>query len=236
MTMIKTAVPLLLLTSVLTGCAGLQKTDWPICAAAGGVGGAALGSIQSAAVAGTAGIMGAAIVGGYCWVHGDGDDDHDGVPNSRDKCPGTPPNTPVDANGCPPEPVPAPPVAEAPAPAPMPKQETIVVRDVLFEFNKAVLTANDKTKLNSVASRLKNEAPTAKLSVSGHTDSVGSDAYNKKLSQKRAQAVVDYLVSTGLDRASFVSVVGDGESMPVADNKTAEGRALNRRVEIQIDR
>ncbi|MGA9222010.1 MAG: OmpA family protein, partial [Pseudomonas graminis] len=93
-----------------------------------------------------------------------------------------------------------------------------------------------KQQLDMVATKLKTEAPNVQLHVSGHTDSVGSDAYNQKLSQKRAQSVTDYLVSAGIPRASFVSVEGDGEARPVADNKTADGRALNRRVEIKINR
>ena len=72
--------------------------------------------------------------------------------------------------------------------------------------------------------------------MTGHTDSVGSDAYNKRLSEKRAHSVVEYLIHKGVPRAEFVSVTGMGESQPVADNKTAEGRAQNRRTEIKIER
>ncbi|MNF03767.1 Outer membrane porin F precursor [compost metagenome] len=72
--------------------------------------------------------------------------------------------------------------------------------------------------------------------MTGHTDSVGRDAYNQKLSERRAQSVTDYLVSSGVPQASFVSVQGAGESRPEADNATAEGRAMNRRVEIRIER
>ncbi|MCY1403044.1 Outer membrane porin F [compost metagenome] len=166
---------------------------------------------------------------GYCWVHGDGDEDGDGVPDSRDKCPGTPKGVQVDANGCPP---PAPVMEEAV----VVKEEVIVIRDVLFEFNSARLTASDKTRLDKIATRLKQEAPSARLAVSGHTDSVGSDAYNQKLSQKRAQSVTDYLIESGVPRSNFVSVTGMGESQPIADNSTADGRAMNRRVEIKINR
>ena len=231
MSIVRTALPLVLLTSVLTGCAGLQKTDWPTCAAVGGVVGAGLGATESSAWAG----YGALLVGGtaaaYCWVHGDGDEDGDGVLDSRDKCPGTPKGVRVDANGCPP-----------PAPAPMAEEvavvqeETIVIRDVHFQFNKATLTSSDKQVLDKIATRLKAEAPTAQLTVTGHTDSVGSDAYNQKLSDKRAHSVVEYLIGQGVPRSNFVSVVGAGESQPVADNKTADGRAQNRRTEIKIQR
>lgn len=167
----------------------------------------------------------------YCYVHGDGDEDGDGVPDSRDKCPGTPRGVQVDANGCPPEP-PAPVVEEVV----VVKEETIVIRDVHFEFDSAKLTATDKQRLNTIASRLKQEKADARLSVTGHTDSVGSDVYNQKLSDRRAHSVTEYLIENGVPRASFVSVKGAGESQPVADNKTPEGRAQNRRTEIRIER
>ncbi|CAG8873121.1 hypothetical protein PS726_02588 [Pseudomonas fluorescens] len=229
MSIVRTALPLVLLTSVLTGCAGLQKTDWPTCAAVGGVVGAGLGATESSAWAG----YGALLVGGtaaaYCWVHGDGDEDGDGVLDSRDKCPGTPKGVQVDANGCPP---PAPVVEEVV----VVQEETIVIRDVHFQFDKATLTSSDKQVLDKIATRLKAEAPTAQLTVTGHTDSVGSDTYNQKLSDKRAHSVVEYLIEQGVPRSNFVSVVGAGESQPVADNKTADGRAQNRRTEIKIQR
>jgi outer membrane protein OmpA-like peptidoglycan-associated protein len=207
----------------------LQKTDWPTCAAVGGVVGAGLGATESSAWAG----YGALLVGGtaaaYCWVHGDGDEDGDGVPDSRDKCPGTPKGVQVDADGCPP---PAPVVEEAV----VVKEETIVIRDVHFQFDKATLTSSDKAVLDKIATRLKAEAPTAQLTVTGHTDSVGSDTYNAKLSEKRAHSVVEYLIEQGVPRSNFVSVVGAGESQPVADNSTDDGRAQNRRTEIKIQR
>ncbi|BDB18153.1 hypothetical protein cym2001_15180 [Pseudomonas sp. CYM-20-01] len=231
MSIMRTALPLVLLTGVLTGCAGLQKTDWPTCAAVGGVTGAAIGATESSAYAGYGALLVGGMAGAYCWVHGDGDEDGDGVPDSRDKCPGTPKGVQVDANGCPPAPPPA--VVEEVV---VVKEETIVIRDVHFQFDSAMLTAADTAKLDTVATRLKQEAPGAQLRVSGHTDSVGKDAYNQKLSERRAHSVVEYLIKSGVPRSSFVSVTGAGESHPVADNKTAEGRALNRRTEIQINR
>jgi outer membrane protein OmpA-like peptidoglycan-associated protein len=210
----------------------LQKTDWPTCAAVGGVTGAAIGATESSAYAGYGALLIGGMAGAYCWVHGDGDEDGDGVPDSRDKCPGTPKGVQVDANGCPPVPV----AVVQEEVVVVVKEETIVIRDVHFEFDSAKLTAADKTKLDTIATRLKKEAPSAQLRVSGHTDSVGKDAYNQKLSERRAHSVTDYLVSSGIPRSSFVSVTGAGESHPVADNKTADGRALNRRVEIQINR
>lgn len=233
MRMIRTALPLILITSVLTGCAGLQKTDWPLCALGGGAAGAAAGAFQTAAVAASLGGAVGVMAGAYCWVHGDGDDDGDGVKNSIDKCPDTPKGVAVDATGCPLV-APAPPVVVEEVV--VVKEEVIVINDVLFEFDSARLTAADKSKLDLITTRLKREAPSAQLRVSGHTDSVGRDAYNQKLSEKRAMSVTDYLVSSGIPRSSFVSVQGAGESRPVADNSTANGRALNRRVEIQINR
>ncbi|WP_341521033.1 OmpA family protein [Pseudomonas sp. G.S.17] len=233
MRIIRTALPLILVTSVLTGCAGLQKTDWPLCAAGGALAGAAAGAFQTAAVAASLGGAVGVMAGAYCWVHGDGDDDGDGVKNSIDKCPDTPKGVQVDATGCPlVEPAPAAVVEEVV----VVKEEVIVINDVLFEFDSARLTAADKSKLDLIATRLKREAPSAQLRVSGHTDSVGRDAYNQKLSEKRAISVTDYLVSSGIARSAFVSVEGDGEARPVADNKTASGRSLNRRVEIKINR
>jgi outer membrane protein OmpA-like peptidoglycan-associated protein len=229
MSIVRTALPLVLLTSVLTGCAGLQKTDWPKCAAVGGVAGAGLGAIESSSWAGWGALLGGGLAAGYCWAHGDGDEDGDGVPDSRDKCPHTPHGVKVDASGCP---LPPPVVEEVV----VQKEEVIVIRDVHFEFNSSRLTATDKERLNTVATRLKQEAPSARLTVTGHTDSVGSDKYNQKLSEHRAHAVTDYLIESGVPRASFVSVVGAGETQPVADNATAEGRAMNRRTEIKIQR
>ena len=230
MSIIRTAVPLIVLTSVLTGCAGLQKTDWPTCAAVGGVGGAALGAINSTAWAGGGAVFGAGMAAAYCWVHGDGDADGDGVPDSRDQCPNTPKGVKVDAAGCP---IVAVVVVEEVV---IVKEETIVVHDVHFEFNSARLTAADKEKLNVIATRLKKDAANAQLKVTGYTDSVGKEAYNLKLSQERAHSVVEYLISSGIPRSQFVSVAGAGESNPVASNQTPEGRALNRRTEIKIIR
>ena len=220
---------MIVLTSVLTGCAGLQKTDWPTCAAVGGVGGAALGAIKSSAWAGGGAVFGAGMAAAYCWVHGDGDADGDGVPDSRDKCPDTPKGVTVDAAGCPI-------VAVVVVETVVVKEETIVVRDVHFEFNSAKLTAADKDKLNVIAARLKKDAANAQLKVTGYTDSVGSDSYNLKLSKERAHSVVEYLIDSGIPRSQFVSVAGAGESNPVASNHTPEGRAQNRRTEIQIIR
>jgi OOP family OmpA-OmpF porin len=110
--------------------------------------------------------------------------------------------------------------------------DTIVLRGVNFEFDKARLTVNAKTLLDQVADALL-ARPDIKVEIDGHTDSKGSDAYNQNLSQRRAESVKQYLVGRGID-AGRMTTQGFGESKPVADNSTAEGRELNRRVELKI--
>ena len=143
----------------------------------------------------------------------DGDDDKDGVANSLDKCPGTPTSVVVDANGC-------------------PKMLTETVAKeirVLFDTNKSVVKPAFNAEIEAVAKLMK-EYPTAKVEVQGHTDSRGSAELNDQLSQDRANAVADVLTKTYGIAADRVSAKGYGASQPVADNKTAEGQAKNRRV------
>jgi OOP family OmpA-OmpF porin len=101
-----------------------------------------------------------------------------------------------------------------------------------FDFNKATLKPEGMAKLDEAATVMTENADLT-VSVEGHTDSVGSDAYNQKLSERRAQAAVDYLVSKGVD-ASRLQAVGYGESKPATSNDTAEGRAQNRRVDLVV--
>jgi outer membrane protein OmpA-like peptidoglycan-associated protein len=135
-------------------------------------------------------------------------------------------------------PPPPPPPCQPPAPGQPINLEgckvgdTIVLRGVNFEFDKATLTVNAKTLLDQVADALL-ARPDIKVEIDGHTDSKGSDAYNQKLSQRRAESVKQYLVGRGID-AGRMTTQGFGESKPVADNSTAEGRELNRRVELKI--
>jgi len=107
-----------------------------------------------------------------------------------------------------------------------------VLQGVTFEFNQARLTANAKTILDGVADALTARAE-IRVEVGGHTDSRGSDSYNQKLSENRAQSVMQYLIGKGID-AGRMSAKGYGESHPVADNETDDGRELNRRVELKI--
>ena len=105
--------------------------------------------------------------------------------------------------------------------------------DVLFETNRSVVRPESFAELDRAA-RMLLEHPTLRLEVRGHTDAVGSDRANQRLSQARAAAVRDHLVAAGVDAARIVAQ-GYGESMPVASNETEEGRALNRRVEVRLE-
>ena len=103
---------------------------------------------------------------------------------------------------------------------------------VTFEYNKSSLTATAKSNLDKLV-EVFNEYPDTNLLVVGHTDNVGSQSYNKPLSEQRAKAVRDYLVSKGIS-ASRLTFAGKGLEEPIADNNTADGRAANRRVEVAI--
>jgi OOP family OmpA-OmpF porin len=132
-------------------------------------------------------------------------------------------------------PAPAPVVPKAvPVPAPMPPAATKVTyaADAFFDFNKSVLKAEGKAKLDDLVGKVKGINLEVIIAV-GHTDSIGSDAYNQKLSVKRSEAVKAYLVSKGIEK-NRVYTEGKGEKQPVADNKTKEGQAKNRRVEIEV--
>lgn len=119
----------------------------------------------------------------------------------------------------------------APPPIPQPKEQFIVA-DKHFDFDKAILKG-DLSKLQAIADRLKAD-PELFLDIVGHTDSVGSDKYNMKLGQKRADAVKRWFVKQGID-AKRVSASSRGEREPIATNKTKKGRALNRRAVITIN-
>jgi len=149
------------------------------------------------------------------------------------------------APGCGPAPVaskaveaPPAPKAAAPAPAPAPAPQApaaskvTYAADAFFDFDKATLKPAGKAKLDDLVGKVKGINLEVIIAV-GHTDSVGSDVYNQKLAVKRAESVKAYLVSKGIEK-NRIYTEGKGEKQPVADNKTSEGRAKNRRVEIEV--
>ncbi len=142
------------------------------------------------------------------------DSDHDGVADYLDKCPDTPAGAEVDRDGC---------------------MYRIVLHNVLFATDSTRLTPTSESVLDRLAKALKGRPDVKRITVTGHTDSVGSAAYNQRLSERRAEAVVDYLAQQGIDRG-MLQAVGKGEAEPVASNATAEGRAQNRRVQFDISK
>ena len=134
------------------------------------------------------------------------DSDGDGVIDPNDLCPDTPRGTRVGPQGCPCD----------------------LTLKLNFAFDSSALTDSDKAQLDAAVAELKRLNWTSGV-IEGHTDSIGSDAYNQKLSERRAATVREYLIAQGIAE-SRMAPTGFGESQPVADNKTAEGRAENRRV------
>ena len=130
---------------------------------------------------------------------------------------------------------PATPAAPAPAARPAPssvRQSIVIQADALFDFDKSVVRPDGKKSIDAALDKLRG-VDLEMVIATGHTDSVGSNAYNQKLSERRAAAVKAYLVSKGIP-ASKITTIGKGETQPVATNKTAEGRQKNRRVDIEF--
>jgi outer membrane protein OmpA-like peptidoglycan-associated protein len=150
------------------------------------------------------------------------DNDNDGISDEDDNCPDKPEtvNGYKDDDGCPDK-------------KPMPKLDKkgakLVLRGITFETNSTKLIEDSYKILNEVVVGLKDN-PDVALEIQGHTDSFGEASYNLQLSNKRAQAVMDYLVQKGIDSSRLVAV-GYGEDKPIATNNTAEGRTQNRRIE-----
>ncbi|EJM15695.1 outer membrane protein/peptidoglycan-associated (lipo)protein [Pseudomonas sp. GM21] len=232
----RTVLPVLLLGSLLTGCAThsdgtapLNQRTWPICSLIGGLVGGGLGAIESGAWAAGGAALGILTGGLICYAQ-DGDQDSDGVFDRRDRCPDTPADTPVEHHGCPRPQYPGG-VTE-----PVVQAEVITLSDagdVLFATNQSDLTPAAKSQLDALMTRLQG-ADVSSIKVVGHTDNVGTDAYNQTLSERRANSVADYLLSQGV-APNKVSSEGKGESEPVAENDTEEGRAKNRRVDLHIN-
>jgi OOP family OmpA-OmpF porin len=142
------------------------------------------------------------------------------------------PATPAPA----PAPAPAPVVIpEAPKPPPPPKpvaEKVTLAADVLFDFDKSVIKPDGKNKLDDLSQKIRAISLEVVIAI-GHADSIGTDAYNQKLSVRRAESVKAYLVSKGVE-PNRIYTEGKGEKQPVASNKTNDGRAKNRRVEIEV--
>ncbi len=136
-----------------------------------------------------------------------GDDDGDGVINEKDDCPDTPGNAAVDDRGC-----------------------WALANSLLFDFDSAVINKKDVTDLDQVAKVFKSQ-PDLKVTVEGHADSTGPEAYNQTLSERRAQAVAKWLVDNAGVMSNHLNVVGYGEMKPAFPNDTPGGRAKNRRVQ-----
>jgi len=154
------------------------------------------------------------------------DSDGDGVPDYRDDCPNSTPEeiaAGIDERGC-------------------PIKHPLAIRvvgsnEVFFDFDKSTLKEAGKQELNRIArDMLQYPNRDFRVVVVGHTDSIGTRAYNQKLSERRARAVVDYLINQGVSAAFFnpPNGRGDGEDNPIADNRTKAGRAQNRRVEVDV--
>ncbi len=142
------------------------------------------------------------------------DDDGDGVNNCDDKCPGSQAGQTIGPDGCP---VPV----------------SIDLKGVNFDFDKSVLRPDAVAILGEAVEILK-RYPDLKVEVAGHTDAVGTDAYNQGLSERRAKAVYEYLTSNGVDASRLIGPNGYGESRPIDTNDTKEGRARNRRTELNV--
>lgn len=197
---------------------------------------------------GTIGCPGRALLDAPCPMPKDPDSDGDGVVDSKDKCPGTPAGRKVNADGCEldsdgdgivdgvdkcptvyaktADGCPLPAAAAEPAPVP----QKLALEGVNFDYDQASLRPESQGKLDEAAETL-NKWGTVNVEVAGHTDSMGGDEYNMDLSQQRAEAVRNYLIGKGV-AAERLTAKGYGESQPVADNDTDEGRFKNRRVEL----
>jgi len=248
---------LLLIATLLSACAGTGEKNTTACIIGGGVLGGLAGSAAFAGVAPGA-ATGAGIGAVLCSLDATevapepvvmaavmADADGDGVADGDDQCPGTPAGVSVDPRGCPVDADgdgvrddrdrclnTAPGATVDAEGCPMAEDVVFSVDNLNFAYDSAELTPRAKAALDSAVSVIRANAD-IELDLVGHTDSRGSSAYNERLSQRRAQAALDYLVSQGVP-AGALRAVGRGETDPVASNETAEGQARNRRVEIVV--
>jgi OOP family OmpA-OmpF porin len=145
--------------------------------------------------------------------------------------------TPAPPPAAVPTPAPVAPIAPAPTPAPKPKPKPVAEKitfaaDVLFDFDKATIKPEGKVKLDELAAKVKDINLEVVIAI-GHTDSIGTDAYNQGLSVRRADSVKAYMVSKGIE-PNRVYTEGKGEKQPIASNTTRDGRQKNRRVDIEV--
>ena len=254
MNVLKRISAVLVAAVLVTGCASIKTDDWKSCAMAGAAMGGAAGGFgddhdhKDFMVS----AVGGAIIGGtVCALLAEDeviapaapvDSDGDGVVDGLDECPATPEGVAVDSKGCAldsdndgvadykdncPDSAPGAVVNELGCAKPF------VLEGVNFHTNSAELTDEAKAILLPIATAHNAHHADVDLLISGHTDSTGTEAYNLSLSQKRAEAVMEFMISNGSDAAKLTAV-GHGESQPVADNGTKEGRAKNRRVELTV--
>jgi OOP family OmpA-OmpF porin len=155
----------------------------------------------------------------------------DPLPRRVAAAPEPQPEPPAPAAAAPAEPVAPPQQLAEPAPAPMPEKLSLST-DALFNFDKSDLRPDAKAELDNLLERMR-ASNVDEINLVGHTDSIGTDEYNQKLSERRADAVKAYLVSQGMP-AEKIHTEGRGEREPIADNKTKEGRQENRRVDVAV--
>ena len=214
--MVKNVAGGLIVVLSMTGCAAMNNREWGACTVAGGIVGATIGGVTGGAVvnntdddaddAERGGAIGGGVVGGGLL----------GALLGHLIC----------------DPLPSAPPPPAVVAAPRAPEVTHLSADALFDTAKWIIKPAGKSKIDEVVRAMKSK-PDTKAVVEGHTDARGSDAYNQRLSERRAGAVADYMAKGGVER-SRLSTRGYGESKPVADNKTADGMQQNRRVDITV--
>ncbi len=219
-------VGLLVLTSGCSNMSARQKgflQGAAVGAAIGGGGGAAIGSgvdnsnrDNGAAIGAVSGALVGGVIGALMAKE---------PPAPEKPCP--PPAPKVEA------PAPPPPAPKVELPPPPPVKERIVLRGINFDFDKSDIKKEFVPVLEEAAKILKTH-PNTGVVIEGHTDAIGTDKYNQGLSERRANSVKKFLISRGIP-ASQLQTIGYGESKPIADNKTAAGRAMNRRVEFKVN-
>lgn len=232
-----------------TGCATVETESWQNCAIAGALLGGAAGAFVEAAGEAAVGTVVGGTIGGLICGHAAQeeaalapDTDGDGVVDTHDECPNTPAGAVVDSKGCTLD-------SDGDGVADYKDQcpnsalgakvnelgcvEALVLEGVNFYTASAELTASAKAILLPIAMVHHKHHADVNLVINGHTDSQGSDAYNQDLSERRAASVRAFMITHGGD-ASKLTSVGYGESKPIADNGTKEGRAKNRRVELSV--